>query len=84
MSHRESLHSNSPSRGLRRRRFGQQMQVLVLGLGALAGLLLWARLKIVTDSPRTAFAVPAEVESADVSSQEEIGEPEPSEKTRTP
>ncbi len=36
----------------------------VLGLGVFAGLLMWSRLKIVTDTPRSAYAEPRAVEPA--------------------
>lgn len=42
----------------------------VLALGVFAGLLMWSRLKIVTATPRSAFAVPRGVE-ADSPSQHE-------------
>lgn len=35
---------------------------LVLGLGMLAGVLIWAKLRLVTDIPRSAYADPREVE----------------------
>jgi hypothetical protein len=35
---------------------------LLLSLGALAGVLIWAKLRLVTDIPRSAYADPREVE----------------------
>ena len=50
-------------------------RVAVLGLGVFAGLLMWSRLKIVTDTPRSAYAVPhAKATSANPSSAAEDGE----------
>ena len=36
---------------------------LLLCLGALAGVLIWAKLRLVTDIPRSAYADPREVEA---------------------
>lgn len=36
---------------------------LLLCLGALAGVLIWAKLRLVTDIPRSAYADPREVET---------------------
>ncbi len=46
----------------------------VLALGVFAGLLMWSRLKIVTATPRSAYAVPHAIES-ERSSQPESREP---------
>lgn len=35
---------------------------LLLSLGALAGVLIWAKLRLVTDIPRSAYAEPHEVD----------------------
>lgn len=40
------------------------VHVGVIALGVFAGLLLWTRLKIVTDTPRTVFADPKEHEAS--------------------
>ena len=37
----------------------------MLSLGMLAGVLIWAKLRLVTDIPRSALAVPEEVEGAE-------------------
>lgn len=37
----------------------------MLSLGMLAGVLIWAKLRLVTDIPRSALAVPEEVEGVD-------------------
>ncbi len=58
----ESHASSNASRMSASRRLAH---VAVLGLGVFAGLLMWSRLKIVTDTPRSAYAVPRAVEPAD-------------------
>ncbi len=95
MTRHETHQGASTFKAVRRRRFGQQAQVLVLGASALAGLLLWSRLKIVTDSPRTAYAVPREqaatqatppqaVSDLAEAEQKRARDPESSEKTQAP
>jgi hypothetical protein len=37
----------------------------MLSLGMLAGVLIWAKLRLVTDIPRSALAVPEQVEGDD-------------------
>ena len=37
----------------------------MLSLGMLAGVLIWAKLRLVTDLPRSALAVPKEVEQTE-------------------
>lgn len=37
----------------------------LVGLGAVAGLLFWSRLKVVTDTPKTAYAVPGDERAAE-------------------
>jgi hypothetical protein len=37
----------------------------MLSLGMLAGVLIWAKLRLVTDLPRSALAVPEEVEQTE-------------------
>ncbi len=39
-------------------------RVCALGGAVLAGLLFWSRLKVVTDTPRSAYAVPGEEKQA--------------------
>lgn len=36
--------------------------VFVLGIGSLAGVLIWSKLRLVTDIPRSAYAVPEQGE----------------------
>lgn len=36
---------------------------LMLSMGMLAGVLIWAKLRLVTDIPRSALAIPEEVET---------------------
>jgi len=36
----------------------------VLSIGALAGLLIWTKLRLVSDLPRSAYAVPHEIEES--------------------
>lgn len=38
---------------------------VVFSLGLLAGILIWAKLRLVTDIPRSAYAVPREIEQAE-------------------
>jgi len=40
----------------------------MLSLGMLAGVLIWAKLRLVTDIPRSALAVPKEVDGVEESS----------------
>jgi hypothetical protein len=38
----------------------------MLSLGMLAGVLIWAKLRLVTDIPRSALAVPEEIEPTEI------------------
>jgi len=64
---------------------------LLLCLGALAGILIWAKLRLVTDIPRSAYAVPREehnaAEEEDSSGElilEESSDPKETERPREP
>ncbi|RMH14490.1 MAG: hypothetical protein D6695_01065 [Planctomycetota bacterium] len=47
----------------------------LLACTALAGLLIWAKLRLVTNFPRTVIADPKQSEQADLSPQEESATP---------
>ncbi len=42
-------------------KFIKRSTTLVLGMGMLAGVLIWAKLRLVTDIPRSAYAEPDEL-----------------------
>ncbi len=44
--------------------------VLMLSIGMLAGVLIWAKLRLVTDIPRSAYADPREVDQPDQQDQD--------------
>lgn len=46
---------------------------LLLCLGALAGVLIWAKLRLVTDIPRSAYADPREVMTPDPNAGPSVG-----------
>ncbi len=47
---------------------------VVLCLGMLAGVLIWAKLRLVTDIPRSAYADPREVEVPDLQISDQNGD----------
>ncbi len=49
---------------MRNRRARQGLST-VLGIGAMAGLLIWTKLRLVSDLPRSAYAVPHELDRDD-------------------
>ncbi len=46
----------------------------MLSLGMLAGVLIWAKLRLVTDIPRSALADPKQVDAAEENSGDSIGQ----------
>ena len=51
----------------------------MLSVGMLAGVLIWAKLRLVTDIPRSAYADPREVENPEGQSPEQDQTQDPSE-----
>lgn len=64
------MNSNTPDRSSRGIMKQSRNLAAVLCLGMLAGVLIWAKLRLVTDIPRSAYADPREVQ---VPEQEPVG-----------
>jgi len=55
----------------------------MLSLGMLAGVLIWAKLRLVTDIPRSALAEPREVDAGGVGGDEDPIDLEPQNRVET-
>ncbi len=58
--------------------------LVVLSLGMLAGVLIWAKLRLVTDIPRSAYADPREIENQEGQSAVQDQEQNPTEDDAEP